>query len=106
MVRSQAAFRRWGVSSRASKLQVMETKSEIERFILDDLLSDSRESLNPDEPLYGSGILDSLGTLRLITFLEERFGMQIEDGEVGDENFRSLNTIHAFVERKRAGTKP
>jgi acyl carrier protein len=80
----------------------MNIKSEIERFILDDLLAGSHSSLDPETPLFSSGLLDSLGTLRLITFLEERFGLQIGDGEVGDENFKSLSRIQAFVERKLA----
>jgi acyl carrier protein len=84
----------------------MNIKIEIERFITDDLLSGSRPSLDPDEPLFSSGLLDSLGTLRLITFLEERFGLQIGDGEVGDENFKTVNRIHAFVEKKLGNTPP
>lgn len=82
----------------------MNISTEIERFILDDLLSGERSSLDPDEPLFNSGTLDSLGTLRLITFLEERFGLQIGDGDVGDENFGTLRKLQAFVERKQAGS--
>jgi acyl carrier protein len=40
--------------------------------------------------------------LRLITFLEERFGLQIKDGELGDDNFATINNIKAFVEKKLA----
>ena len=80
----------------------MSTLSDIEQFILEDLLSGDRQKLEPDEPLFSSGLLDSLGTLRLITFLEDRFGLQIGDGEVGEENFKNLKTIEAFVERKKA----
>ena len=80
----------------------MTTPTEIERFILDDLLSGARPSLDPDELLFKSGTLDSLGTLRLITFLEERFGLQIGDGDVGDENFGTLRKLQAFVEGKQA----
>ena len=78
----------------------MNILSNIEQFIVQDLLSGSRVSVDPDEPLYSSGTLDSLGTLRVITFLEENYGFQIGDGEVGDENFGSLRKLEAFVERK------
>jgi acyl carrier protein len=83
----------------------MNTQSQIEQFILEDLLSGERQSIDPEEPLYTSGIIDSLGTLRLITFIEERFGLQIGDGEVGEENFRTLNRITAFVNQKLAAGK-
>ena len=81
----------------------MNTHADIEKFILDDLLSGSRQSLDPQEPLFSSGLLDSLGTLRLITFLEERFGLQIGDGDLGEENFGSVARIQAFVDGKLAG---
>lgn len=80
----------------------MSTQTNIERFILDDLLSGQRDSLAPDEPLFSSGTLDSLGTLRLITFLEEQFGLQIGDGDVGEENFGTLSRLVAFVDAKLA----
>jgi len=65
-----------------------------------------RNSLNPDEPLASSGTLDSLGTLRLITFLEERFGLNIGDGDVGEEKFRTLRRLAVFVDRKRSEAPP
>ena len=80
----------------------MNTETEIERFILDDLLSGSRQTLDPEEPLTSSGIIDSLGTLRLITFLEERFGIQVGDGDVGEENFGTLRRLSAFVANRCA----
>ena len=83
----------------------MKIQSEIEQFIIEDLLSGSRTAVDPDEPLYGSGNLDSLGTLRLINFLEEHYGLQIGDGEVGDENFGSLSKLAAFVEQKLARSR-
>jgi acyl carrier protein len=79
----------------------MSIQNEIERFILDDLLSGSRATLDHDEHLFQNGTLDSLATLRLITFLEEKYELQIGDGEVGDENFGSVNRIAAFVVRKQ-----
>lgn len=84
----------------------MNIQSEIERFILDELLMGSRPNLDPEEPLFSSGIVDSLGTLRLITFLEERFAVKVGDGEVVDENFKSVSRIRDFVERRLAETPP
>jgi acyl carrier protein len=84
------------------KPRPMNIQAEIEKFILEDLLSGSRSSIAADEQLFSTGTLDSLGTLRLITFLEERFGLQIKDGELGDDNFATVNNIKAFVEKKLA----
>jgi acyl carrier protein len=81
----------------------MNIQTRIERFILDELLSGSaRQTIDPEESLVTTGILDSLSMLRLITFLEEEFGMTIGDGDVGTENFETLRKMAAFIERKTA----
>jgi acyl carrier protein len=46
-------------------------------------------------------LIDSLGMLRLIMFLEEHFKVQVGDGEVGEENFGTVSRLAAFVDRKR-----
>jgi acyl carrier protein len=63
-----------------------------------------RGSIEPDENLIKRGILDSLGLMQLVTFLEERFGIEVEDQDLVPDNFRSLNEIGAFLEQKRGGT--
>jgi acyl carrier protein len=81
----------------------MTPQAKIERYILDDLVQGgSRTSLAPDEPLISSGLIDSLGMLRLITFLEQEMGVTIGDGEVAPENFETLRKISEFVTRKQA----
>jgi acyl carrier protein len=61
-----------------------------------------RESFAPDENLLAQGIIDSMGILKLVEFLEERFGIQTEDDEMVPENFESLEALRAYVERKRS----
>jgi acyl carrier protein len=50
-----------------------------------------------DTSLLESGILDSLGLLRLVVFLEERFGITMGDTDLLPENFASVNTICAYL---------
>ena len=84
----------------------MNNETAIERFILDDLLiGEDRTSLDPDESLISSGVLDSLALLRLIAFIEEQFGVTVEDDEVVPDNFETVNTIRSFIERKRTGAQ-
>lgn len=81
----------------------MNTQTIIERFILDDLLQGGdRKSIEFDEPLISSGVIDSLAMLRLISFLEQELAVKIGDGEVVPENFETLRKIVEFVEQKRA----
>ena len=75
----------------------------IRDFILTKYLpGESAENLQDDTPLRTSGVLDSLATLSLISFIEERFGIEVEAHETDVDNFDRLGDIIAFVERKRA----
>ena len=55
-----------------------------------------------DEPLIENGVLTSLQTVELVMFLEERFGIVIEDEEVDEENFGSIEAISELVASKAA----
>jgi len=76
----------------------------IRDFILTKYLpGEAAENLQDDTPLRTNGILDSLATLSLISFIEERFGIEVQAHETDIDNFDRLGDIVAFVERKRAG---
>ena len=81
----------------------MTRQAEIERFIIDELLAEPLPSIDPELPLFSSGMIDSMGMLRLITFLEEQFGIEVGDGDVGDDNFGTLARLSAFVDGKTGG---
>jgi acyl carrier protein len=46
--------------------------------------------------------LDSVATLRLVDFVEERFGIEVEAHETGVENFDRIDTIASFIQQKRS----
>jgi acyl carrier protein len=80
----------------------METQALVRGFIADELLhAGANVSLEPDEPLVSTGILDSLGLVKLLLFLEERFGVTIRDQDVVPGNFNTVSLIATFVELKR-----
>jgi acyl carrier protein len=55
--------------------------------------------------LMESGILDSLTLLRLVVFLEKRFGITMGDADLLPENFASVNTICAYVRAREPGKR-
>ncbi|MGH2981062.1 MAG: acyl carrier protein [Solirubrobacterales bacterium] len=57
--------------------------------------------LSDDDDFLGLGIIDSLGFVELVEEVQSRYGVQIEDVEITEENFGSLNAIEGYVERKR-----
>jgi len=59
-------------------------------------------ALTDTTDLIGDGVLTSLQTVELVTYLDERFGIEIGDDEFVEENFRTIDTIARLVESKRA----
>lgn len=81
-------------------------KEEIRQYILSEFLPGEKASnLKDDTPLRTSGILDSVATLRLVTFVEERYGIEVEAYEAGVDNFDTINSIAAFVQSKRVAAQ-
>jgi len=65
-------------------------------------LGESPSDLPVDASLLEVGIIDSTGVLELVGFIEETYDIRVEDDEFLPENLDSIQSIVAFVERKRA----
>lgn len=77
----------------------MVSESEIRDFIIN-LNGEKKEDLNNDDPLIEKGIIDSMTMLEMIAFIEEKYGIPIEDEEIIPENFDSINSIVAYIRKK------
>jgi acyl carrier protein len=76
-------------------------KSAVKRFILEEFLPGERpEALTDDTQLVTEGVLDSLATLRLVSFLEKEFKVSIAPHEVDTEYLDTLPSITALVRSK------
>ena len=62
--------------------------------------------VSDEDRLLGSGVLDSLGILEVVTFIEREFGITIADEELTPENFQSVSRLAAFVKNKMNGAPP
>ena len=79
----------------------MTISETIEKAILSEIAVDSdKKSLDPDEDLLEEGIIDSLGIVKLVLLMEERFGIKVDDEDVVPENFQTLGSMVRFVEQK------
>ncbi|MDP9424451.1 MAG: acyl carrier protein [Actinomycetota bacterium] len=58
--------------------------------------------VSDDEQLIENGVLTSLQTVELVMFLEDRFGVTVEDEELDEENFASVRTIADLLTSKSA----
>lgn len=77
---------------------------EIRQFIVDNFLfGDTSQDLDESDSFLGTNLIDSTGILELVQFVEERFGIIVDDSEMLPENLDSLSSISHFVVRKQAG---
>ena len=73
----------------------------LEKVLLTEIATDSgKKSLDPDEDLLEHGMIDSMGVMKLLIFMEKTFGIKVEDEEIIPENFQSLNSMVTFVGQK------
>ena len=81
---------------------MQDVKDRLRQFIVSTYLpGESLGNLRDDTPLRSSGILDSLATLGVVSFVEKEFGIELEAHETGIDNFDRIEDIAALVERKR-----
>lgn len=81
-----------------------ETKEELRAYILSAFLpGDLLETLKDDTPLRTSGVMDSMGMLRLVGFVESRYGIELKAHDASIENFDTIDAIVDLIERKIEG---
>ena len=77
----------------------MSIVKNLENYLLSEIaVGLDKKTLEPDEDLLELGIIDSLGLMKLISFMEETFAIRIPDEEVVPENFQSLTRMARLVE--------
>ena len=76
-----------------------EIKEKIKRYIVKSSFSQN-EDIQNDTLIFENSLLDSMGFLFLIDFLKEEFTVEIEDVDLVDDNFKSINNITAFLLNK------
>ena len=70
-------------------------------FVQDELArGDELKGLSLTDNLIDTGILDSLGIMKLILFMEEKLSVKITDEDLIPDNFESIQTINSLVQRK------
>ena len=99
-------------ASRPSQMDVATPKSPesqenldpqpiLQRYIRDELLN-GRMTVEVDDDLLSDEIIDSLGMMRLIAFIEETFNVTVPLEDITIQHFRTIETIHAYVQRRES----
>lgn len=64
------------------------------------LYNESANEINFDESLIDGAIIDSIGIIMLVTYIEKTFDFRVNDHEILPENFESINRISAYISSK------
>jgi acyl carrier protein len=75
----------------------MDTQTILMDYIKEELLKGRKMDLKPEDDLLSAGILDSLGILQMVAFIEEQFGYQVPDEDVVFENFFSVEALANYL---------
>ncbi len=76
-------------------------ETDVREFVTDNFLfGRTNVSLDGDDSLLEEGLIDSTGVLELVTFIEDRFDVTVEDEELVPDNLDSINRLITFIEAK------
>ena len=83
-------------------MKTMELRDQIHGFVIENFLFGDAEPLKDDQmSLLDNGIMDSVGVMELVAFLEQDMGLTIDDSELVPENLDSIQNLVGFVTRKQ-----
>lgn len=74
-------------------------KEDVRNYIIETSMMNEKD-LHEDTQIFDAGILDSMGLLFLIEFLNEKFSIEVSDEELLPTNFESINSITKFIQQK------
>jgi acyl carrier protein len=72
----------------------------IRKFIQENFILDEEAPLEDEDSLLEKGVIDSTGVLELVAFIEEKYGITVEDEELIPENLDSIRNIVRFIWQK------
>jgi acyl carrier protein len=79
----------------------LDYRNGLKDFIKEEILHGRAVNLDEDQDLLSAGIIDSLGILRIVAFMEENLGIGVKDEDVVFENFQSIRLMAQYVEQRK-----
>lgn len=77
----------------------MERKTMIMQYIKKEIMRNEKATISEQEDLLSEGILDSLGILQLVAYIDDTFGIEIPDRDVVYENFYSVDALNTYLQQ-------
>ena len=81
----------------------MDDMLKVKEFVVEEFMPDvPAEELDADFDLLTGGVVDSLGLLKVVAWLEAEYDIGVDDSQLGPESFRTVRAIHEYVEQETA----
>lgn len=78
----------------------------IRDYIRTNFMFGNNQKIGDADSLLDAGIIDSTGAMELVSFLEDQFGLSVDDRDLVPENLDSVSALASFVTRKLAEAAP
>jgi acyl carrier protein len=75
--------------------------TKLSKFLAADILKQPSRDISPDEPLISSGLIDSFSLMDVALFVEDNFGVRIEDTELNAGTFDNLTQLASLIESRQ-----
>ena len=75
--------------------------AQIQSFLVDEFLF-GEGTVEPSDDLFETGVVDSLGFLRVLAFMDRSLGVQVSMSEIVMENFNTVEKVAAYVAANRS----
>ncbi len=80
----------------------MNLQSVLTDYIQAELAKGRKSNIHPNDDLLSEGVIDSLGILQLVAFIEDKFNVHVADEDVVLENFQSVAALSSYVQARLA----
>lgn len=75
--------------------------TKLSTFLAADILKQPNRVISPDEALISSGLIDSFSLMDIALFVEDNFGVRIEDTELNADTFDNLTQLASLIESRQ-----
>ncbi len=75
--------------------------TKLSAFLANDILKQPGRVISPEEPLISSGLIDSFSLMDVALFVEDNFGVRIEDTELNADTFDNLTQLASLIESRQ-----
>jgi acyl carrier protein len=78
----------------------MTIRDKVRQYVLSETLGD-KTKIYDETLIFREGFFDSMGFIMMLTYIQENFKIKVNDADLVEENFESINAIAEFINRKQ-----